>query len=96
VCVVDGTGKIVRETKIASEPETLVGWFRSLGLVLTRVGLEAGSLSQWLHTGLTAVGLPAILIETRHVKAALKAMTVKTDRNDARGSHSPSESGKSH
>jgi len=25
------------------------------------------------------------LIETRHVKAALKAMTVKTDRNDARG-----------
>jgi transposase len=42
-------------------------------------------LSQWLHAGLTAAGFPAILIETRHVKAALKAMTVKTDRNDARG-----------
>jgi transposase len=37
-----------------------------------------------LHAGLTAVGFPAILIETRHVKAALKAITVKTDRNDAR------------
>jgi len=42
-------------------------------------------LSQWLHAGLVEAGLPAILIETRHVKAALKAMTVKTDRNDARG-----------
>jgi transposase len=42
-------------------------------------------LSQWLHAGLVETELPAILIETRHVKAALKAMTVKTDRNDARG-----------
>lgn len=45
--------------------------------------MEAGPLSQWLHAGLTAGGFPAMLIETRHVKAALKAMTVKTDRNDA-------------
>ena len=47
--------------------------------------MEAGPLSQWLHAGLAAAELPTILIETRHVKAALKAMTVKTDRNDARG-----------
>ena len=85
VCVVDGTGKIVREGKVASEPEALVAWFTGSGLEFTRIGLEAGPLSQWLHAGLTAAGLPAILIETRHVKAALKAMTVKTDRNDARG-----------
>ena len=85
VCVVDGTGKIVCEKKVASEPEALAAFFRGSGLILTRIGLEAGPLSQWLHAGLTAAGLPAILIETRHVKAALKAMTVKTDRNDARG-----------
>jgi transposase len=85
VCVVDGTGKIVREAKVASEPEALVTFFRDLNLVLTRVCLEAGPLSQWLHAGLTEADLPAILIETQHVKAALKAMTVKTDRNDARG-----------
>ena len=85
VCVVDGTGKIVREGKVASEPEALAAWFTGSGLEFTRIGLEAGPLSQWLHAGLTAAGLPAILIETRHVKAALKAMTVKTDRNDARG-----------
>src|SRR3954470_10370125 len=85
VCVVDGTGEIVREAKVASEPEALVAFFGQLGLSLTRVGLEAGPLSQWLHPGLTAAGFEAVLLETRHVKAALSAMVVKTDRKDARG-----------
>jgi len=85
VCVVDGTGRIVREAKVPSEPEALVDFFRRLGLPLARVGLEAGPLSQWLHAGLTAAGLEAVLLETRHVKAALSAMVVKTDRKDARG-----------
>jgi transposase len=49
------------------------------------VGLEAGPLSQWLHAALVAAGFEAVLLETRHVKAALSAMTVKTDRKDARG-----------
>lgn len=85
VCVVDGTGRIVREAKVASEPEALVRFFRESGLTVTRIGLEAGPLSQWLHAGLSAAGLEAVLLETRHVKAALSAMTVKTDRKDARG-----------
>src|SRR5918993_2665589 len=85
VCVVDATGRIVREAKVASEPEALVGFFRQLGLPLTRIGLEAGPLSQWLHAGLTEAGFEAVLLETRHVKAALSAMIVKTDRKDARG-----------
>jgi transposase len=53
-------------------------------LGFARIGLEARPLSQWLHAGLVEAGLPAICIETRHVKAALKAMRVKTDKNDAR------------
>src|SRR5689334_23568340 len=85
VCVVDATGRIIREAKVASEPEALVRFFRELGLPLARVGLEAGPLSQWLHAGLTGAGLEAVLLETRHVKAALSAMIVKTDRKDARG-----------
>src|SRR4030095_7752302 len=52
---------------------------------LTRIGLEAGPLSQWLHAGLTKAGFEAVLLETRHVEAALSAMSVKTDRKDARG-----------
>jgi len=85
LCVVDGTGRIVREAKVASEPDALVRYLRESGLVLTRVGLEAGPLSRWLHAGLTEAGFEAVLLETRHVKAALGAMTMKTDRNDARG-----------
>src|SRR3954447_16304061 len=85
VCVVDATGKIVRETKVPSEPETLVAFFRQLGLPLTRIGLEAGPLSQWLHAGLTRAGFEVVLLETRQVKAALSVMVVKTDRKDAHG-----------
>jgi transposase len=85
VCVVDATGRIVREDKVASEPEALAGFFAGLGLALTRIGLEAGPLSQWLHAGLSEAGFEAVLLETRHVKAALSAMIVKTDRKDARG-----------
>ena len=85
VCVVDGEGRIVCEAKVASEPAALVRFFRTEALPIRRAALEAGPLSQWLHAGLTAAGLEAVLLETRHVKAALGAMTVKTDRNDARG-----------
>ncbi len=85
VCVVDTTGRIVREGKVPSEPEALVAFLQDVGVRLERVGLEAGPLSHWLHAGLVAAGVPAVLIETRHVRAALKAMTMKTDRNDARG-----------
>jgi transposase len=85
VCVVDGTGKIVREAIVGSEPEALIGWFGSLGLGLTRVGLEAGPLSQWLYAAMKQTGLAVELLETRHVHDAFKAMPVKSDRNDARG-----------
>lgn len=77
--------RIIREVKIASAPEALVCYFDELELSVIRIGLEAGPLSQWLHAGLVAAGRDAILLETRHVKAALSAMTVKTDRKDARG-----------
>jgi transposase len=85
VCVVDATGKVVREAKVPSEPAALVRFLRDLGLVLERVALDAGPLSQWLQAGLAEAGWDAVLLETRHVKAALSAMTVKTDRKDARG-----------
>src|SRR6201988_5420076 len=85
VCVVDAQGTIVKEAKVASEPEALVGFFEALGFAVKRIGLEAGPLSQWLHAGLKQAGFETVLLETRHVKAALSAMTVKTDRKDARG-----------
>ena len=85
VCVVDANGKIVREAKVASEPEALIAWFGSLGFGLARIGLEAGPLSQWLFAAMKEAGLAVELLETRHVRDAFKAMPVKTDRKDARG-----------
>jgi transposase len=85
ICVVDGAGKILRETKVASEPEALIAWFRSLGLALDRIGLEAGPLSQWLYAALREAKFAVELLETRHVRDAFKSMPVKSDRNDARG-----------
>jgi transposase len=52
---------------------------------MTRIGMEAGPLSQWLREGLIDAGFEVVPLETGHVKAALSAMTVKTDRKDARG-----------
>lgn len=85
VCVVDASGKIVREGKVASEPAALIGWLGRLGLTLERIGLEAGPLSQWLYAGMRQAGLAVELLETRHVRKALETMPVKSDRNDARG-----------
>ena len=84
VCVVDTSGKIVREGKVASEPAALMAWFGSLGFELVRIGLEAGPLSQWLYRAMREAGLAVELLETRHVRDAFKAMTVKSDRNDGR------------
>jgi transposase len=85
VCVMDAAGKIVREAKVPSEPEALVRVFAERAWPVVRIGLEAGPLSQWRHAGLAAAGHEVGLLETRHVKAALSARTVKTDRTDARG-----------
>lgn len=85
VCVVDGQGRILKEAKVASEPEALIAWLAGLDAPMARIGLEAGPLSQWLYTGMKAAGLEVELLETRHVRGAFKSMPVKTDRKDARG-----------
>ena len=85
VCIVDDTGRIVREVKVASEPEALLPVLTSGAYHFKRIGLEAGPLSQWLFGALAEAGLPVICVETRHMRAVLKAQINKTDRNDARG-----------
>lgn len=84
ICVVDAGGKIVREARLACEPEPLIGWFRAFDVLPARIGLEAGPLSQWLYAALVEAGLAVELLETRHVRDAFRAMLVKSDRNDAR------------
>ncbi len=85
VCIVDARGEIICEAKVPSDPEALIGFLKDQQLKIGRVGLEAGPLSQWLYAALVDAGFETALLEARHVKAALSAMTVKTDRRDARG-----------
>ena len=85
VCIVDDAGRIVREVVVASEPDALLAVLKSGAYHFKRIGLEAGPLSQWLYSAFAEAHLPVICVETRHMRAVLKAQINKTDRNDARG-----------
>lgn len=86
VCVVDEVGKVICESKVPTEPDDIAGLLSTIGDDYVRVGIEAGPLSQWLVNGLTEADLPVVCVETRHMKALLKAQQInKSDRNDARG-----------
>src|SRR3982751_7000507 len=63
----------------------MIGLLRTRELPIARVGLQADPLSQWIHAGLVTAGFETVLLERRDAKATLSAMTVKTDRRDARG-----------
>src|SRR5216684_1348226 len=73
ICIVDDTGRIVREVKVASEPEALMEVLGNPIYRFKRIGLEAGPLSQWLFSALAEAGLPVICVETRHMRAVLQA-----------------------
>ena len=84
-CVVDRSGKIIREAMIPSDPESIVDFIRANTTNVVRIGLESGPTSTWLWTELDCTGLPAICIDARHAKAVLKMQINKNDRNDAAG-----------
>jgi len=85
VCVVDQTGKIMREGMIDSDPDVICNFIRTAAPNLARIGLETGATSTWLWTELKKRGQPVICIDARHAKAALKMQINKSDRNDAAG-----------
>lgn len=93
VCAVDSHGKVLKEAKVASEPGALNRWIRGVSGDIEAVGLEAGPLSQWLHKALTEAGLPVVLMETRQVKAALKAATGQNRQARCRWSRAPAADG---
>ena len=85
LCVIDEKGEIQAEAKLESAVADIVAFLHQLELEITTIGLEAGTLSQYLTYGLQAAGYPVVCMEARQVKAALSAMRNKTDRKDARG-----------
>jgi transposase len=85
LCVIDERGEIKAETKLSSEVEDIVSYLQGLDYEVTSIGLEAGTLTQYLTYGLQSAGFEVICMEARQVKAALSAMRNKTDKHDARG-----------
>jgi transposase len=85
ICVVSGTGSVVREGVVDSDPDAIAGFVRSKAPGAIRVGLETGPTTTWLWTELKRLGLPVICIDARHARAVLKMQINKSDRNDAAG-----------
>ena len=63
ICIVDDTGRIVKEVKVASEPAALLKVLGNPTYRFKRIGLEAGPLSQWLFSALAEAGLPVVCVE---------------------------------
>ena len=85
ICIVDEQGRVGWQGKVDGTPDAVIAALEPWKGDLVRAGLEAGPSSEWIGGRLIEAGFPTVCLETRHVKAALAAMTVKTDRNDARG-----------
>lgn len=78
LCVVDEQGEIQAEGQADSEAEAIDAFLRKLQLEITRVGLEAGTLTQYLTYGLRDAGYQVVCMEARQVSVALSAMRNKT------------------
>ena len=87
ICVVDGSGKIVSEGTVISEPVAIAEFIESKAKAgnAVRIGLETGPTTTWLWHELRALGLPVIGIDARHAKAALSLQVNKSDRWRCRG-----------
>lgn len=66
ICVVDDDGKT--RLQVTAVTEAIRTALKPFLARLRRVGHEAGALSPWLHPELLKLGLPAIYLETQHVR----------------------------
>lgn len=85
ICVVDGSGAILAEGKVATCPDVIADWLDRWSGRLERLGMETGPLAVWLWNALAQRSLPIVCIDARHANGVLKMMPNKTDRHDARG-----------
>ncbi len=80
ICVVDGSGEIVSEGTVNSEPVAIAEFIEPNAGSAVRIGLETGPTTTWLWHELRALGFPVICIDARHAKAALSWQINKSDR----------------
>jgi transposase len=83
--VVDDKGEVQMQTEVVTDPDAIAATLKPFLPRPRRAGHEAGSLSPWLQPQLVERGLPAVCLETKHVRAAMSAQRNKTDAADALG-----------
>jgi transposase len=71
LCIIDEAGEVRLARSLPSEVGDIVDCLRDFGEEIACVGLEAGSLTQWLTYGLRAAGFKPVVLEARHVQAAV-------------------------
>ena len=81
ISVIDGTGAMILQGKVARRIEALARHAPEL----ERARMETGPVAVWLWHGLRDANVPRDCIRARRAAAALKLQANKTDRNDARG-----------
>ncbi|WP_240722525.1 transposase [Poseidonocella sp. HB161398] len=85
ICVVNVSGRVLAEAKVATCPDAIAGWLAAQTADVERIGMETGPLAVWLWNALAERGLPAVCLEARHANGVLKMTPNKTDRLVARG-----------
>lgn len=85
LCVVDETGNIMKQAELPCDPESVGYFLKGMELEIEKIGLESGSLTHWLTSGLRSMGFQVVPMESRKMAAILATVINKTDENDARG-----------
>jgi len=81
LCVLDGAGEVLEEGSIATSPKAFEEKFGQM--TSSRVVIEAGTHSNWVHDVLVAGGHEVIVANTRQLRA-VTANVRKSDEVDAR------------
>ncbi|WMS45326.1 IS110 family transposase (plasmid) [Acuticoccus sp. MNP-M23] len=85
ICTIDGSGEVVAETCLPSDPDQIAAYLADVAPHAERIGLETGATTPWLWHELKQRGLPIVCLCARHAHRVLSMRHHKTDRNDARG-----------
>src|ERR1700759_2001220 len=78
VCILNGTGRVIIEAEVPSEPTALIAFIKTHAPFVIRIGLESGPTSPWLWHALKAAGLPVVGMDARHCPAALPVRPTKS------------------
>jgi transposase len=90
ICAVTDEGELVAETKLSSDVQDIITYLDNLEYDVDLVGLEAGTLSQYLTYGLQSAGYNVVCMEAHHIRMLLSSRGAVLDKcidleNEIRG-----------